>query len=241
MLSPALQKRLVDQYYHDLATYKEQHVTHETAVRSAFQNLLASFAPSVNWTLIPEEPLANGKRPDGTLRDTFRLPRGYWEAKDTRDDLPTEIRKKTAIGYPTTNTIFYVSNNSFIDQIAFDGMRKHLLQDFTHIYHLDLHGNVRKNPKLSGTTHNVFGIQVGVGITIAIRASQSETRTLCYYRVPEFWRRREKLDFLASKGSITHVEWETLQPDAKHTWLTAGMRTEFDSFLPLGTKEQKRL
>ncbi len=34
---------------------------------------------------------------------------------------------------------------------------------------LILHGNVRKNPKLSGTTHNVFGIQVGVGITIAIR------------------------------------------------------------------------
>jgi predicted helicase len=63
--------------------------------------------------------------------------------------------------------ICFVSNNSFIDQIAFDGMRKHLMQDFTYIYHLDLHGNVRKNPKLSGTTHNVFGIQVGVGITIA--------------------------------------------------------------------------
>ncbi len=62
-----------------------------------------------------------------------------------------------------------VSNNSFVDQIAFDGMRKHLLKDFTEIYHLDLHGNVRKNPKLSGTTHNVFGIQVGVGITIAAR------------------------------------------------------------------------
>jgi len=66
-----------------------------------------------------------------------------------------------------------VSNNSFVDQIAFDGMRKHLLQDFTQIYHLDLHGNVRKNPKLSGTSHNVFGIQVGVGITIAIRSNQS--------------------------------------------------------------------
>jgi predicted helicase len=68
--------------------------------------------------------------------------------------------------------VCYVSNNSFVDQIAFDGMRKHLLQDFTRIYHVDLHGNVRQNPKLSGTTHNVFGIQVGVGITVAIRSSQ---------------------------------------------------------------------
>src|SRR5436309_11484281 len=33
--------------------------------------------------------------------------------------------------------ICLVSNNSFIDQLGFDGMRKHLLQDFTQIYHLD--------------------------------------------------------------------------------------------------------
>src|SRR5205823_13827636 len=35
--------------------------------------------------------------------------------------------------------VCFVSNNSFVDQIAFDGMRMHLLKDFTHIYHLDLH------------------------------------------------------------------------------------------------------
>ena len=49
-----------------------------------------------------------------------------------------------------------------------------MLQDFDEVYHLDLHGNVRKNPKLSGTTHNVFGIQVGVGITLAIRTRKSD-------------------------------------------------------------------
>ena len=48
-------------------------------------------------------------------------------------------------------------------------MRKHLREEFTRIYVLDLGGNVRKNPKLSGTTHNVFGIQVGVAITLLVR------------------------------------------------------------------------
>ena len=52
--------------------------------------------------------------------------------------------------------VCFVTNNSFVDQLAFDGMQKHLLRDFTRIYHVDLHGNVRRNPKLSGTTHNVF-------------------------------------------------------------------------------------
>ena len=55
--------------------------------------------------------------------------------------------------------VAFVTNNGFLDGIAFDGMRKHLAEDFDAIYILDLSGNVRKNPKLSGTTHNVFGIQ----------------------------------------------------------------------------------
>ena len=127
-----------------------------------------------------------------------------------------------------------VSNNSFVDQIAFDGMRKHLLQDFTAIYHLDLHGNVRKNPKLSGTTHNVFGIQVGVGITIAIRRANSETRGLYYYRVPEDWRRERKLWFMAQAGSIEGIEWQALTPDERQTWLTDGLRPEYAGFIALG-------
>ena len=32
--------------------------------------------------------------------------RGYWEAKDTDDDLDAEISKKIAKGYPLNNTIF---------------------------------------------------------------------------------------------------------------------------------------
>ncbi|MGD1699900.1 N-6 DNA methylase [Dapis sp. BLCC M229] len=67
-----------------------------------------------------------------------------------------------------------VTNNSFIDNIAFDGMRKHLAQYFSQIYVLDLGGNVRTNPKLSGTTHNVFGIQVGVSINLLIKKKEGK-------------------------------------------------------------------
>jgi hypothetical protein len=38
--------------------------------------------------------------------DSFKIPRGYWEAKDTNDDLDTEIKAKIARGYPLTNIIF---------------------------------------------------------------------------------------------------------------------------------------
>ena len=93
--------------------------------------------------------------------------------------------------------------------------------------------------KLSGTTHNVFGIQVGVGITIAVRVSQKTRQTLYYYRVPEHWRKTEKLAFLSEKCSIKEIEWRELQPDIKTTWITEGMHTEFTRFIPMGTKEMK--
>jgi predicted helicase len=69
--------------------------------------------------------------------------------------------------------VAFVSNNSFIESLAFDGMRQNIEKDFDEVYVLDLGGNVRKNPKLSGTTHNVFGIQVGVSVNILVRKRKS--------------------------------------------------------------------
>jgi len=128
--------------------------------------------------------------------------------------------------------VCYVTNNSFVDQLAFDGMRKHLLQDFTRIYHLDLHGNVRQNPKLSGTTHNVFGIQVGVGITVAVRSKKHKDHRVFYHRVPETWRKEQKLAWVSERKSISGVEWRELAPDGSHTWLVSENADEFAGFVP---------
>ena len=125
-----------------------------------------------------------------------------------------------------------VSNNSFVQQIAFDGMRKHLLQDFTRIYHLNLQGNVRQNPKLSGSAYNVFGIQVGVGITLALRKVGGR-RGLRYHAVPLDWRRERKLDWLARQTGLASVKWEKLTPDERHTWLVPKHAAEFAVMLPM--------
>jgi predicted helicase len=135
--------------------------------------------------------------------------------------------------------VCFISNNSFIDQLAFDSMRKHFMQDFDTIYHLDLHGNVRKNPKLSGTTHNIFGIQVGVGITIAVKASHTDQKKLYYYRVPALWTKGEKLDFLNRQGKASNIEWQELHPDGRYNWISEGIQPEFSSFLLIGSKEAK--
>jgi predicted helicase len=139
-----------------------------------------------------------------------------------------------------------VTNNNFVEENSFDGMRQHLYNEFSSIYHLDLHGNVRKNTKLSGTTHNVFGIQVGVGITIAVRLSKQQEKKLYYHRVPEFWRKEEKLAFMTwhvkedgSWNALNTIDWKKLIPDTKNSWLVPEFSKEFDNFISIGDKDNK--
>ena len=120
-------------------------------------------------------------------------------------------------------------------------MRKHLADDFDAIYILDLSGNVRKNPKLSGTTHNVFGIQVGVSINFFIKRHDNANShaEIFYARVDEFWRKEDKYRYLDSKEHYRDMEWKSITPGQRYAWLTEGLHAEFETFIPMGTKEAK--
>ena len=63
----------------------------------------------------------------------------------------------------------FITNRSFIDSRTFDGFRKIIASEFNAVHIIDLGGDVRANPKISGTRHNVFGIQTGVAIMILVR------------------------------------------------------------------------
>src|SRR5687768_2016013 len=101
--------KAVAAYYTSRDNFARHHVAHESAVRSAFQSLLGATASLHHWTLIPELRMkVAGKTviPDGTLKDLYNIPRGYWESKDEADRLDDEIDLKRRKGYPLTNTIF---------------------------------------------------------------------------------------------------------------------------------------
>ncbi len=109
MLDLAPNDPIVKTYLKDLQYLKDQHIVHELGLRGPFQNLLDKAAKRRGWTLVPELSTYSGGRrvvPDGTVPDEFRLARGWWEAKDTSDQLAAEIQKKLKAGYPSRNTIF---------------------------------------------------------------------------------------------------------------------------------------
>ena len=135
--------------------------------------------------------------------------------------------------------VAFVTNNSFLDGVAFDGMREHLASDCDAIYILDLGGNARRGLKVSDA--NVFGIRVGVSINLFVKnnGNLSETPRLFYYRTDELWNKKQKFDFLNESQHTDGITWKPIQPDARYTWLTEGLHAEFDTFIPMGTKVAK--
>ena len=135
--------------------------------------------------------------------------------------------------------VAFVTNNSFIEGLAFDGMRKHLAADCDAIYILDLGGNARKGLKVSDA--NVFGIRVGVSINLFVKKKEksSETARIFYHRTDDLWNRERKFDFLIEYQHIRAIPPQSIQPDSRYTWLTEGLHAEFDDFIPMGTKAAK--
>ncbi|HEY9701137.1 MAG TPA: type ISP restriction/modification enzyme, partial [Allocoleopsis sp.] len=136
--------------------------------------------------------------------------------------------------------IALITNNSFIDGLTFDGFRKVLGEEFSHIYIIDLGGNVRQNPKISGTTHNVFGIQAGVSISLLVKTENHNNGLPCqvfYTRRPEFETAKEKLDFIA-KNKLHDINFTHIIPDKKHNWINQS-DNNFDDLLPLIDKDVK--
>src|SRR5579872_3210811 len=123
--------RLKD-YYNALHQFGQLNISHESAVRQAFASLLDKCARDFQWKLVHEFRinLSNNKSIilDGAVLDSFTLKHGYWEAKDGKDDLEKEIRKKLDLGYPRNNIIFQSPERAILYQ---KGARQGLNEDIT--------------------------------------------------------------------------------------------------------------
>ena len=85
----------IEEYQRDIKKLREVGGSeNETVLRSAFQTCLNKYCSQQKLTLVTELPYKSDAIPDGTVKDSLRLTLGYWEAKDTKDNLDDEISKK---------------------------------------------------------------------------------------------------------------------------------------------------
>ncbi|WP_353929712.1 type ISP restriction/modification enzyme [Okeanomitos corallinicola TIOX110] len=133
--------------------------------------------------------------------------------------------QKTPTGY---GIIGFITNHSYLNGLIHRGMREELLKFFDTLYIMDLHGNslLKETTPDGNVDQNVFDIQQGVAILIAVREKSAhdyfsnayksrdgvkEMAKVWYY---DLWgNREEKYKFLDS-ASLDNVDWIELQPSA---------------------------
>lgn len=101
----------------------------------------------------------------------------------------------------------FISNNSFLDNPTFRGMRYSLMQSFDKIYILNLHGDVNKKEKApdGSKDDNVFDIKQGVSINIFIKQNSKAKNTKIYYH-DLYGKRKDKYEFLY-KNNLNSIKW----------------------------------
>ena len=134
--------------------------------------------------------------------------------------------------------IAVITNRAYLDTRQDDGFRRIAAQEFSDIYILDLGSDVRRNPKISGTSHNVFGIQTGVAIGFFVREKAKVGQCGIHYAHREDAELAvDKLAYLR-QGTLDNVPFESITPDAKFNWLNQST-SDFDRLLALANRDTK--
>ncbi|WP_001865418.1 type ISP restriction/modification enzyme [Helicobacter pylori] len=100
----------------------------------------------------------------------------------------------------------FISNNAFLDNPTFRGLRRSLLECYDELYILNLHGNARKKEETpqGAKDENVFNIMQGVSINLFVKKAQATKQKIHYYDV--YGQRAEKYAFLA-QNDLNSIEW----------------------------------
>jgi predicted helicase len=135
--------------------------------------------------------------------------------------------------------VSFITNRSFIDSRTFDGFRKCIQDDFDYCYIIDTKSDVRANPKIAGTTHNVFGIQTGVAMMFLVR-KEKRNKNGCqiYYNgeIEDDWRKETKLEWINNR-QFSEFHFDHITPQ-KNNWINL-TDNDWEMLLPLTDRFEK--
>mgnify|MGYP000964844606 CR=1 FL=1 len=173
------------------------------------------------------------------LRDYYVVdgnPLGERNPKWLQDDYVKFFRlAEHAVRKSNIGLVGMVTNHGFLDNPTFRGMRQHFMRTFSSLKFLDLHGNSKKVeaiPEASGND-NVFDIQQGVAVTLALRMMPRPETTIA---LADLWGTRgEKYEFL-----VRNTVWTTSLVDvtpqvSPYMFIHVGDTDigEYEQFLPI--------
>lgn len=116
----------------------------------------------------------------------------------------------------------FITNNGYLDNPTFRGMRWSLMRSFDDIYLLDLHGNSKKKETApdGGKDENVFDIMQGVSIALMVKTGRKPVGALAaIHHANLYGKRQSKYDGLDA-ASLDSLPWQALAPAAPlYLWM----------------------
>jgi len=137
------------------------------------------------------------------------------QAKWLQDDYIKFIRfGQWRIEQTGSGILGFITNHSYLDSPTFAGMRQNLMETFSDIYILDLHGNTKKRERApdGGVDQNVFDIQQGVAISFFVK-EQDSTGLVKVHHADLYGMRQDKYDWLI-EHRLDDTDWSELAPQA---------------------------
>jgi hypothetical protein len=118
------------------------------------------------------------------------------------------------IGQTGRGVLAMITNHGYLDNPTFRGMRQQLMQHFSEIYLLNLHGNAKKKEVCpdGSRDENVFDIQQGAAIGIFVKQSGQEGPARVYYA--DLWGLREGKYHALAEKDLRSTPWQELQPQS---------------------------
>ena len=134
--------------------------------------------------------------------------------------------------------VAFITNRAYLNTRQDDGFRRIAAQEFTDIYVLDLGSDVRRNPKISGTTHNVFGIQTGVAIGFFVREKARLGECGIHYaRREDAELATDKLAYLR-ETELKDIDFARITPDRRFDWIDQSA-TDYATLIPIADRTTK--
>jgi predicted helicase len=171
------------------------------------------------------------RRVDERIKQTY-IKEGTAQNQNSVYDMYTRFVRWASDRLSDDGIVCFVMGRKPISKAAYDGFRKVAEREFSEIWLMDLGGDVRDNPKIAGTTHNVFGIQTGVMIAILVRQKGKSGARIRYARRPEFELKEDKLSALSSHRSVENVDFTQITPNVMNDWLNQA-ENDWDEHLRL--------
>ena len=166
---------------------------------------------------------ANASTKDGKLTWIGKLiedykqvdgkPLGEKNSKWLQDDYVKFIRfGQQRIQQTGAGILAFITNHSYMDSPTFRGMRQQLMDTFTDVYLLDLHGNARKNERApnGGADENVFDIQQGVAIAMFIKEPDKMPPAKVHHS--DLWGTRKSKYNILFGSNVSDTTWSELEP-----------------------------